>query len=136
MPLINKISIVTTTAVTGATPAALYAHSSHRDWQCDTAMKNETNEDIALCKDIAVQLIEDDTGKNINVILGGGRNPLGANLIGDEKDACVRNDGRNLAYEWLKQKKLANKTATYVTNSKQLDDFDPKSVDYLLEIII
>lgn len=56
---------VTTTRVTHATPAALYAHSSNRNWECDSQIplpnRNECN------KDIARQLIEDEPGRNIKV---------------------------------------------------------------------
>lgn len=55
---------VTTTRVTHATPAGLYAHSANRDWECDSqvplANRNE-------CKDIARQLIEDEPGRSVNV---------------------------------------------------------------------
>ncbi|KAH9377443.1 hypothetical protein HPB48_010037 [Haemaphysalis longicornis] len=59
--------VVTTTRVTHATPAALYAHAAHRDWEMDSKMPKRTR-----CKDIARQLVEDNPGKGLNVILGGG----------------------------------------------------------------
>lgn len=54
---------VTTTRVTHATPAALYAHSANRHWECESKM----NPSQRICKDIARQLIEDAPGKNLNV---------------------------------------------------------------------
>lgn len=35
---------VTTTRVTHATPAALYAHINHRDWECDTKVSVSSRE--------------------------------------------------------------------------------------------
>lgn len=80
--MLNLISgkstgFVTTTRVTHATPAALYAHSASRYWESDDRMimmmktvnrsdHNEWNSEF--CKDIARQLIEDEPGKNLNVM--------------------------------------------------------------------
>ena len=58
--------LVTTTRVTHATPAGLYAHSANRDWECDSQVPLQQRDD-PLCKDIARQLIEDDPGRNIKV---------------------------------------------------------------------
>ncbi|KAH7964118.1 hypothetical protein HPB51_027643 [Rhipicephalus microplus] len=54
--------LVTTTRVTHATPAALYGHSAHHDWEMDTKMPKRTR-----CKDIAWQLVEEEPGRNMNV---------------------------------------------------------------------
>lgn len=54
---------VTTTRVTHATPAALYAHSAHRNWECDG---NLGQMGIG-CKDIADQLVSENPGRNIKV---------------------------------------------------------------------
>ena len=77
--------IVTTARLTHATPAALYAHSPHRYWECDAGLKRdegygpsdiiapgEDNPNYNDTLDIARQLIYDETGKRANVILGGG----------------------------------------------------------------
>ncbi|XP_042144123.1 alkaline phosphatase, tissue-nonspecific isozyme-like, partial [Ixodes scapularis] len=55
--------LVTTTRVTHATPAALYTHSVHRDWENDARVPKDA---VHKCKDIARQLIEDVPGKNLN----------------------------------------------------------------------
>ena len=52
--------VVTTTRITHATPAALYSHSNHRDWECDSVIPSEYKDCI---KDIARQLVEDEPGK-------------------------------------------------------------------------
>lgn len=51
------MGFVTTTRVTHATPAALYAHTPHRDWERDVDVKDLPNCDV---KDIAMQLIDTD----------------------------------------------------------------------------
>lgn len=58
--------LVTTTRVTHATPAAMYAHSPSRYWENDIKVPLQHRK---LCKDIARQLIEDDPGRNLNVII-------------------------------------------------------------------
>lgn len=54
---------MTTTRVTHATPAATYAHSAHRDWECDSELRQ-----LGIgCKDIADQLVTENPGRNIKV---------------------------------------------------------------------
>ena len=62
--------VVTTARITHATPAASYAHSAFREWENDALLPKELD---TSCKDIARQLIEDEPGKHLRVILGGGR---------------------------------------------------------------
>lgn len=52
--------VVTTTRVTHATPAALYAYSNHRDWECDSKIPPVFRDCI---KDIARQLVEEEPAK-------------------------------------------------------------------------
>lgn len=120
--------IVTTTQVTHASPAALYAKTAFREWQCDTKMiaANATH-----CKDIARQLVEDEPGRNLNVIMGGGRQEMGAPLL-PAKPRCPRSDGRNLVEEWKQDKEDRDATYAYVTNTRQLRDVDFKSTNYLM----
>ncbi|KAL1469988.1 hypothetical protein MTO96_004608 [Rhipicephalus appendiculatus] len=58
--------IVTTTAITDASPAASYAHSGYRRWQYDVP-------EGCNASDIAKQMIFNSPGKNMRVILGAGR---------------------------------------------------------------
>ena len=46
---------VTTTRVTHATPAAMYAKTANRNWECDTDPHGDAKGNV---KDIGVQLIE------------------------------------------------------------------------------
>ncbi|ROT70919.1 putative alkaline phosphatase, partial [Penaeus vannamei] len=119
---------VTTTRVTHATPAALYAHSAHRNWECDG---NLGQMGIG-CKDIADQLVSENPGRNIKVILGGGRQSFGASTGPVNKDTCIRRDGRDLTREWLSDKAQQGHSAAYVTNAGELANVDVDDTDFLL----
>lgn len=126
---------VTTTRVTHATPAPLYAHCANRRWECESKMP----ESAASCKDIARQLIEDEPGRNIRVIMGGGRQMLKSNVSGGEFDpidawACYRQDGRDLIAEWTRDKSGRNLAYSVVQNNEELSRLDIDNVDYLLGI--
>lgn len=60
------VGIVTTTRITHATPAAVYAHTADRDWESDTNIP--ADQQGQGCKDIALQLAE----AKFDVALGGG----------------------------------------------------------------
>lgn len=53
------VGFVTTTRVTHATPAGLYAHVNNRDWECDTSIPKQYKDCV---KDIGRQLVEDEPG--------------------------------------------------------------------------
>lgn len=110
--------IVTTARITHATPAATYAHVSHRDWENDTDLPPEATE--AGCKDIAQQLLAAARfGRGPRVALGGGRGEfLPVDVRDPEEDDKVgqRLDGRNLVAEWQQ----AHPQGAYVTNTQQL----------------
>lgn len=59
------LGIVTTTRITHATPASVYARSADRDWEADTSIPADQQ---VGCKDIALQLAE----AQFDVALGGG----------------------------------------------------------------
>lgn len=133
----KRTGIVTTTRVTHATPAATYAHSFHRDWECESkipvGLRNKT-------KDIAVQLVENAPGSKFNVIFGGGRACFGAAIPeqlkskivfnGTMEKNCWRQDGRNVVEEWLASKN--GTSAAYVTNTAQLMNAPVDEMDHLL----
>ena len=50
--------------MTHATPAALYAHSPSRYWEDDGKVPAAARRS---CKDIALQLLEEEPGRSINV---------------------------------------------------------------------
>ncbi|KAL0829060.1 hypothetical protein ABMA28_003926 [Loxostege sticticalis] len=122
---------VTTMRVTHATPAPLYAHSADRSWECDGFMPDTVTE----CKDIARQLIEDEPGRNLNVILGGGRNTLVTPQDpSDNQWNCERRDGRDLIETYKKDKESRNLKYSVVTNNKELNGVNFNETDYLMGI--
>lgn len=126
---------VTTAQVVHATPSALYALVPDRRWECEAKMKSITKD--RGCKDIARQLIEDAPGRNINVIMGGGRQCLVSHVNATELDpidtwACYSADGRNLIHDWQLDKRKRNLANAVVQNTGELNGLDTKSVDYLL----
>ncbi|KAJ3664703.1 hypothetical protein Zmor_000251 [Zophobas morio] len=128
----KSTGIVTNTRITHATPAALYGHSPSRYWEDDSKVPPASRKS---CKDLARQLIENDPGRNINVLLGGGRRhwlPKVAHDPEQTKDEGRRLDGRNLIDDWARDKKKRGLKAEYVWNKGQLDKINPNQVDYLL----
>lgn len=126
--------LVTNTRITHATPAALYAHSASRFWEDDSKMPPASRR---TCKDIARQFIEDLPGRNINVMMGGGRRHLISTITKDpEEDEREgrRLDGRNLVEDWLRDKKRQGLQAEYVWNKRQLERVNTKTLDHLLGV--
>ncbi|XP_045535921.1 alkaline phosphatase [Papilio machaon] len=124
--------IVTTSRVTHATPAALYAHSPSRFWEDDSRVPPTVRRD---CKDIALQLLENEPGRSIKVILGGGRRHFLPTITMDPEHPDKegkRLDGRNLAEDWLRDKMKRRQRAQYIYSRDQLSKVDPLTTDYLL----
>ncbi|XP_059487982.1 alkaline phosphatase 4-like [Neocloeon triangulifer] len=115
--------LVTTTRITHATPSAAYAHVMDRDWECD----GEIPEQYRGClKDIAVQLVEDSPGKDLNVIFGGGRQQLG---FGNGDSSCERTDDRNLTTEWEQLRVEEGVSHRFVTTRGEMEELqDEKKV--------
>jgi len=111
---------VTTTRVTHATPAGVYAHTVYRDWESDADMPVEALQ--AGCKDIARQLLETPAGLRLDVVMGGGRSRFLPEGAGGR-----RGDGRDLTAEWRKAPASA-----YVTTADQLQALDPAATGPVL----
>lgn len=106
--------IVTSTRVTHATPAALYAKAAHRNWEDPSQMPESAIR--AGCEDIASQLINYESNlearfanadsNGIEVVLGGGQRhflpvEVDAGITGaDRSNRGQRPDNRNLVAEW------------------------------------
>ncbi|XP_058066266.1 alkaline phosphatase-like [Anopheles bellator] len=121
---------VTTTRVTHASPAGTYAHTANRDWESDADVVRH-GADPAMCTDIASQLVYGETGKNLRVILGGGRRKLIPKGAKDEDGVKgQRLDGVNLISQWYYGKPLG--TARYVSNRNDLLALNFTQVDYLM----
>ncbi|XP_055682614.1 membrane-bound alkaline phosphatase-like [Lutzomyia longipalpis] len=113
----KSVGIVTTTTVTHASPAAGYAHISDRMWEDDFVVRR-SGCDPNQVMDIAQQLVHGPVGKQISVILGGGRGHFRDSKIPDEEGGFgFRNDSRDLIYEWLNDGKRNKK---YVWNRNDL----------------
>jgi len=122
--------LVTTTRVTHATPAGLYAHSANRDWECDSQIPLK---DRQHCKDISRQLVEDEPGRNIKIVLGGGRATFtAAKDDGSTKWPCKRGDNLDLIGAWKVDKKQRGKTHLYIENRTQLLDPELNKADFVL----
>lgn len=129
----KSTGIITNTRITHATPAAAYAHVSNRRWECDSYVPKSLD---PACKDIARQLIEDEPGNKINVIMGGGRRCFfGPNFQdpGPTGQSGIRQDGRNLIDQWLEQRRANNeRNFAFVNSTQHLRSVDVDKTDYLL----
>lgn len=92
--------VVSTAALTHATPASLYAHTASRDWGADSNIPEDQRADG--CVDIAKQLIDFPYGDGIDVAMGGGRAHFTAKSKSDpESDQMgARTDNVDLAAVW------------------------------------
>lgn len=144
----KSAGIVTTTRITHATPGAGYSHVAHRDWESSLPQDLQGSG----CKDIARQLIEDEPGSKLQVILGGGRRHFfpsswldprsldpgarGDSSRGDSsRGDSGRGDGKNLVEEWTKRKLsqgLTHDQFRFVNSTRGLDSVDLEKVEYLL----
>jgi len=108
--------VVTTTRITHATPAAVYAHSPDRNWESNDAIPEFARN--AGCIDIADQLIQFDKGDGIDVVLGGGRRHFLPTQLGGK-----RTDNRNLIEQW-QQRSIGG---DYVESAQQFRALDAYS---------
>ncbi|XP_072047534.1 alkaline phosphatase-like isoform X1 [Amphiura filiformis] len=124
----KSVGFISTTRVTHATPACLYAHSPDRGWENNVPL----DERQAGCIDIAAQLVEGDN-KEIRVIMGGGRQKLTDTNTADPEypgKTGQRTDGRNIINEWMEGKDTER--AKYVWNLEDFNAVDPEDTDYLM----
>lgn len=126
---------VTTTRVTHATPSALYSRCPDRRWECEAKMPKGTE----ACKDIGRQLVEEEPGRSLNVIMGGGRQCLQSNVTDSDADpidtwSCRRKDNRDLIKVWTDDKKSRNLKHKLVENTGSLLSGDTAEADYVLGV--
>lgn len=116
----RSTGVVTTTRITHASPAGIYAHTSNRDWESDADVIKDGH-DPKVCKDIATQLITGRLGKNLKVIMGGGRKEfLPKEVVDEEGYSGDRVDGINLIDSWQLQKQSQKLNYKYVWNRTDL----------------
>ncbi|KAJ9577044.1 hypothetical protein L9F63_006392, partial [Diploptera punctata] len=124
--------VVTTTTVTHASPAGAYAHVANRNWENNNDV-NSSGQDSDVCDDIAEQLVNALPGKNINVILGGGRKQFRSkNVLDEEGEVGSRTDDADLIESWRTDKESRKLSYKYVWNKDQLLSIDPSTTDYIL----
>lgn len=122
------LGIVTTTRITHATPASVYARSADRDWEADSAIPE--GERGKGCADIASQLVAADW----DVALGGGI----AAFFGSEMGGRRLDSDANLPGAWA-----ARTGGTFVRSAAALDAapmdkpvlglFSPSHMTYMAE---
>ncbi len=139
----KSTGIVSTARLTHATPAALYSHTSVRDWEADANLPVTDLNTGAACrgstaavKDIARQLIEVSPAvrASLKVAIGGGRTNFLPSTFTDPEYATIKGrrlDGRNLADEWVASRGTMG-GAAYVWNKAQFNAVDPANTSYLL----
>lgn len=119
-----RTGIVTTTRITHATPAAMYASSPERDWENDSQLTRAAVEQG--CRDIAHQLVEARSGRTPDVVFGGGRmhflregqtDPEHPDRMG------LRRDGRDLIAEWQSR----HPAGAFVWNRTQMESARDKA---------
>ncbi|XP_077541226.1 alkaline phosphatase, tissue-nonspecific isozyme-like [Haemaphysalis longicornis] len=111
--------LVTTTRITHATPAAAYAHSANRAWENETIVTEKS-----VCKSIARQLVEDEPGRNLTVVLGGG--------LSFFRSKDVRADERFGEPDLITQWERAGRRRQFVASKEELLAVDVNKVDNLL----
>lgn len=112
----KSLGIVTTTRVTHATPATVYARTPERDWESDAYLPQAAR--TAGCRDIASQLIGLAPGEGPNIILGGGlREFRGADFGGKRRRA-----DDDLVSDWLR----AAENRRFIQARDELANLDPE----------
>lgn len=110
------VGIVTTTRITHATPAAMFAHAPSRDWEgADSSYTAEERK--SGCADIASQLVAFPGG--MDVVLGGGLSKFRPK----DMKRGGRDDGRDLIAEWQK----ATPAGQFVDQAPAFRALDPKA---------
>ena len=127
--------IVTTTRITHATPAALYSHIQHRNWEADSYFPE--GDEYKRCDDIAKQLIYNNPGLKLDLIFGGGKR----NFV-TKSEGGKRND-ENLIEAWKEKKKEQGNMWSVFLNKNELEAwnqtgsalglFSMSHMDYVLE---
>uniref|UniRef100_A0A1I8N4N6 alkaline phosphatase n=1 Tax=Musca domestica TaxID=7370 RepID=A0A1I8N4N6_MUSDO len=126
----KSTGIVTTTTVTHASPSGNYAHVANRNWESDyDIVKSKAYTHGEPCADIAKQLVQQEPGKNFDVIMGGGFKKFIPHTQHDVFGVQgERRDGLNLVEEWLGR----NAHGKLVTNLEELQAIDCHETSKLL----
>lgn len=124
----KSTGIVTTVTVTHASPAGVFGHTANRFWECDGDVVR-MGADPSQCEDLAAQLITGETGKNLDVILGGGRTKFfPQNQKDSDGNVGERLDNINLIAEWRRR----HQNGRVVFSKEALNKINYGSTDALL----
>lgn len=120
----QSVGLISTARLTHATPAALYAHASERNWEYEVKDGCQTQ-----VKDIAQQLVLGETV--VDVALGGGARAFvpqsfDKNIYGV---SGRRTDNLDLIAAW---KTRFNTRSAFVQNATQLTQVNAQETDHLL----
>ncbi|KAG4070667.1 hypothetical protein HA402_013587 [Bradysia odoriphaga] len=127
----KSAGLVTTTRVTHASPAGVYASIADRDWEHNVAVQRNGCDD-ELIDDIAEQLVHGDVGSNLKVVLGCGiREFLDNTMVDEEGFKGSRSDEKNLINEWLNAVD-GEENKRFVWNKTELVNINAEETDYLL----
>ena len=140
---------VTTATVSHATPAALYAHSASRKWECDKKLPPNAPKEV---QDITYQLVANDPGRKVKVVMGGGikswiskeeyeKNWKQApyddyDHTKDKAFKCERLDKKNLIKTFLRKNETVpgfeNLKGQFIQTRDELLSLDQMNTDYVL----
>lgn len=131
-----RTGFVTTRRITGPFMAALYAHSSDTEWECDGYIPEHLK---SQCHDIAWQLIKSKEGRQINVIMGGGRQTLDSKLPTSNRtlidpNVCDSSDQRNLLQDWQTEKLMERAKFKLIQTQRSLKRLKGSEFDYVLGV--
>lgn len=123
--------LITTTHITHASPAGIFANTANRNWEYDEILQDHGG-NPELCHDIAKQLINGKTGKQLKVLLGGGRSFfLPKNFIDIDGNSGKRADGINLIDQWKEYHRSNNHSNEYIETRDELFKVKKKYLFYL-----
>lgn len=120
---------ITTTRITHATPAGLYANSAERDWE-NNAEIIKSSCDHHRIDDIAEQLVHGEIGSKFNVIFGGGSKNFINSTESEHNGMGARTDGRNLIKEWMSAKNARK----FLKSKSEMNKLSAKSNEQILGI--
>lgn len=117
----KSTGIVTTTTITHASPSGNYAHVASRHFESDYDIIRSGIPYAEDCLDIATQLIENEPGKNFQVLMGGGHTKFVPSTQNDTFGTPgERKDGKDLIQQW----KTENPEGVFLTTLDELNNLD------------
>ena len=123
--------IVTTTRITHATPAALYAKAAERRWESDRGLSPTAR--AQGCADIAKQLVSYNVAGGLDLVFGGGRRAFYPETQGDPEYPDLKGlrlDGVDLIHQWQHE----HPDGQFVWNTKGFDAIEAQSTGPLLAL--